>query len=72
MQKAVIKGAKKVSRPVEQRNITDHNILINTFGSSREAAIKLFNDPSKNSLINRCANGKRNSAYGYWWKFVEE
>ena len=50
----------------------NHNILINTFPSSMQAAIQLFGDKSKNSLINRCANGKKTSAYGYWWCFAEE
>lgn len=65
-------GAKKVSKAVEMRDKNDHSILLNTFNSSREAAIKLFEDASKNSLINRCANGKKKSAYGYWWCFKGE
>ena len=69
MQEAVNKGGKTISRPVEMRDIQNHNILIQTFNSSYEAAIKKFNDPQKNSLINRCANGKKKSAYGYWWCF---
>lgn len=63
-------GAKVVSKAVEQRDINNHNILYNTYPSSCAAAKALFNDSSKNSLINRCANGKKPSAYGYWWCFV--
>ncbi len=72
MQAAVEKGGKTKSRAVEQRDKNDHSILINTFPSSLQAAIQLFNDQTKNSLINRCAHGKKNSAYGYWWKFVDD
>ena len=72
MQEAVEKGGKAKARAVEQRDKNNHNILINTFPSSMQAAIQLFGDKSKNSLINRCANGKKTSAYGYWWCFAEE
>lgn len=72
MQLSVEKAAKSHSHPVEQRDKNNHNILINSFNSCTEAAIKLFNDSSKNSLINRCAQGRKKSAYGYWWKFVEK
>lgn len=66
-----IAAGRAISRAVEQRDKDNHNILIATYPSSMAAARELFNDPSKNSLINRCANGKKNSAYGYWWKFKE-
>ena len=56
------------SKAVEQRKLSDHS-LIATYPSSCAAAEALFGDKSKNSLINRCANGKRPSAYGYWWCF---
>ena len=72
MQLSVEKAAKSHSHSVEQRDKDNHNILINSFNSCTEAAIKLFNDSSKNSLINRCAQGRKKSAYGYWWKFVEK
>lgn len=68
-QKSAERGAEKVSRPVEMRDKEDHSILLGEFKSCRDAAIKMFNDPSKNSLINRCAQGKKLSAYGYWWSF---
>ena len=66
-----LKGAKIVSKAVEMRDMTNHNILIKTFDSCRQAAIQMFNDPQKNSLINRCANGKKKSAYGYFWCFKD-
>lgn len=72
MQETVEKASKIRSRAIEQRDKDNHNILINTFPSSTKAALELFNDKSKNSLINRCANGNKKSAYGYWWKFVED
>ena len=70
-QKAVDKGGKVRSKAIQQRDKNNHDILINTFPSSLQAAIQLFNDKNKNSLINRCASGKKPSAYGYWWKFVD-
>ena len=72
MQDAANKGGKVRSKAVEQRDKNDHSILINTFSSSLQAAIQLFNDKNKNSLINRCANGNKKSAYGYWWKIVDD
>lgn len=71
MQNAASKGGLTVSRKVECRDIKDHSILINTFSSSYQAAIQMFGDAQKNSLIHRCASGKRKSAYGYWWCFVD-
>jgi len=68
-QEAVEKGGQKVSKPVEQRDKNNHEILIATYPSSWAAAEALFGDTSKNSLINRCANGNKTSAYGYWWCF---
>lgn len=64
-----LQNAKKVSKPVEQRDKNNHKILIATYPSSCAAAEALFGDTSKNSLINRCANGNKTSAYGYWWCF---
>lgn len=71
MQKTAEKGAEKVSRSVEMWSL-DHSTLIKTFKSCREAAIQQFQDAQKNSLINRCANGKKLSAYGYWWRFCDK
>lgn len=71
LQNNALKGAKIVSKPVEMRDMCNHSILLKEFPSCRAAAIEMFEDASKNSLINRCANGKKLSAYGYWWKFKE-
>lgn len=65
-------GGIKVSKAVEQRDIIHHEKLISTYPSSMAASQALFGDSSKNSLINRCANGNKKSAYGYWWCFVGE
>jgi len=67
-----LKGAKIVSKAVECRDKDNHSILYNTYPSSLQAAIELFGDKSKNSLINRCANGNKPSAYGYWWCFANK
>lgn len=63
-------GGIKVSKAVEQRDILHHEKLISTYSSSMAASQALFGNSSKNSLINRCANGNKKSAYGYWWCFV--
>lgn len=55
---------------VECRDKQNHDILIASFPNCCAAAIAMFNDRSKNSLINRCAQGKKSSAYGYWWCFT--
>lgn len=65
-------GAKQRSKAVEMRDKDNHSILLGQFKSSTQAAKNLFNDYGKNSLINRCANGKKPSAYGYWWCFKGE
>lgn len=31
----------------------------------------LLDDRNKNSLISRCAKGKKKSAYGFNWKYVD-
>lgn len=64
-------ASKVTSKPVEMRDINNHNIILKTFSSSYQAAIQEFGDSTKNSLINRCARGKRKSAYGYFWTYVE-
>lgn len=66
------RASEVTSRAVEMRDKDDHNILYKTYSSSFQAAIQEFGDKQKNSLINRCAHGKRKSAYGYWWCFVEK
>ena len=71
-QKNVEQMGKNRSKAVECRDKNNHDILINTFPSSYQAAIQMFNDPQRSSLINRCANGKKASAYGYWWCFVKK
>ena len=71
-QKNVEQMGKVRSKAVECRDKNNHDILIDTFPSSYQAAIQMFNDPQRNSLINRCANGKKSSAYGYWWCFVDK
>ena len=68
-QKAAEKNSSIISKPVEMRDKNNHQIIIKTFKSCRDAAIQMFNDPQNNSLINRCANGKKASAYGYFWTF---
>ena len=71
-QEMSIKASEVTSKPVEMRDKDNHNILLKTFPSSYQAAIQEFGDASKNSLINRCARGKRLSAYGYWWCYKDD
>ena len=71
-QQAVNKAGLVHSKKIECRDKNNHNILINTFSSAYQAAIQMFNDPQKNSLIHRCAKGLKSSAYGYWWTYTQE
>lgn len=70
VEKALKNSSKATSRPVEMRDKNDHSILYKTFPSSYQAAIQQFGDASKNSYINRVAQKKKESAYGYYWCFV--
>lgn len=69
--KGCMKAAEKRSKPVQARDPKDHTRIIATFKSSSEAAKKMFGDVSKNSLINRCARGKVNNAFGLFWTYAE-
>lgn len=71
-QNQVEKMANKISRQIECRNKNNHSILIAIYPSAYQAAIQKFNDASKNSLIHRCAKGKKKSAYGYWWTYRDK
>ena len=61
----------KNSKKIECRDKNNHDILINTFLSTREAARQMFNDMTKQSLISACARGKKPSAYGYYWCYID-
>ncbi len=69
--KGCMKAVEKRSRPVQARDPKDHTRIIATFKSSSEAARKMYGDVSKNSLINRCARGKVNNAFGFFWTYAE-
>lgn len=69
--KGCMKAVEKRSRPVQARDPKDHTHIIATFKSSSDAAKKMFGDVSKNSLINRCARGKVNNAFGLFWTYAE-
>lgn len=62
------KGKRK---PVYQINKKTNQIL-NWFESCSDAAIKLFGNQRHNAHINDAASGKRKTAYGYKWCFVED
>lgn len=65
-------NSKKNAKPIEQRDKKNHLKLIAIYPSACEASRQLFNgDETKNSLISKCANGTRSSAYGYWWCFTK-
>lgn len=64
------KASQARSRAVEMRDKNNHDILIKTYPNGRQAAIQEFGDARKNNHISECANGKRPSAYGYFWTFV--
>ncbi len=69
--KGCVNAALKRSRPVQARDPKDHAHIIATFKSSSEAAREMFGDVSKNSLINRCARGKVDNAFGFFWTYAE-
>lgn len=63
---AAITNARSVC--VEMRDVKDHDILLGVFSSISNAAREVFGDIEKKN-IGACAKGKRNSAYGYFWRF---
>lgn len=66
-----VMAAKQVrEKAIAQCDAKDHDKIIQTFSSSSEAAHIVCGDVSKNSLITRCANGKKPTAYGFFWKWV--
>jgi hypothetical protein len=69
--KGCINAAKKRSRPVQARDLKNRNCIIATFKSSSDAAREMFGDVSKNSLINICARGKVDNAFGFFWTYAE-
>lgn len=56
--------AKKIAK------CTKDGKIIKTYDCIREALIEM-NLPLKRADISRCAKGKRKSAYGFCWKYVE-
>ena len=59
-------------KPIEQRDMNNHDILIATYSSAEEAIISLFGEYNKNKKrqIQKCARNENKSAYGYWWKYI--
>lgn len=70
--KAAKKSADINSKAIEMRDKDNHSILYQVFRNAEDAAEELFNDRTKGSSIRRCARGVRNSAYGYYWTFVDK
>ena len=58
-------------RPVYQLDIHT-NEIIGWYESCSDTAIKCFNNRRHNGHINDVVNGKRKSAYGYKWCYVDE
>lgn len=65
------KARQALCKSVEMRDKNNHNILLKTYPSSRQAAIQEFGDITKESGIAACARGKQNSAYGYFWTHID-
>lgn len=57
-------------KPIEQYSLD--GVYINTFPNATVAAESLGKGRSESNNIRTCANGKRKSAYGYRWKFVNK
>ena len=69
--KTLKRMVQSLSRQVEMRDKDDHSILLGVFPSVNQAAIRVFGDKKKNGTIHNCCNGKRLSAYGYYWCFTD-
>lgn len=69
----------KFHRTVGMYDKTDHSILINTFLSTGDASQYLIDNNitsstkvrGVNSHIVHVCNGQRESAYGYWWQYLD-
>lgn len=63
-------GGKSVSSKKVAMFDKDSEVLINTFGSAREASRWLCKEGGHTNISLVC-NGKRQTAYGYKWKYLE-
>ena len=69
-QKKAIEKARRInSKAVAMVDLKSGDIC-KIYESSSQASLEMFGTAKKNSLINRCAHGKRPSAYGYKWLFI--
>lgn len=67
---AIKTGLRKYVKAIEQYTLDGE--LINIFTSSAEAGEFLGRGRRTNTNILNCCKGKRNTAYGYKWKYKEE
>lgn len=72
LNKMTVLAKEKNLKPIEQRDMNNHDILIATYSSAEEAIISLFGEYNKNKKrqIQKCARNENKSAYGYWWKYI--
>lgn len=69
-QKKAIEKARRInSKAVAMVDIKSEAVC-KIYESSTQASLEMFGTTKNNSLINRCAHGKRASAYGYKWLFI--
>lgn len=67
--KAVEKARRINSKAVAMVDMKSGDVC-KIYESSNQASLEMFGTVKNNSLINRCAHGKRVSAYGYKWMFI--
>ena len=67
--KAVEKARRINSKAVAMVDMKSGDVC-KIYESSTQASLEMFGTTKNNSPINRCAHGKRPSAYGYKWIFI--
>ena len=69
LEKAIEKARRINSKAVAMVDMKSEDVC-KIYESSTQASLEMFGTTKNNSLINRCAHGKKPSAYGYKWLFI--
>lgn len=59
--------ASELSKSVEMRAADNHSVLLATFDSMSDASVFVTGSRAGRKNIGACVNGRRESAYGYYW-----
>lgn len=68
--KAMRALASELSKAVEMRAVEDHSVLLARFDSMSDASVFVTGSSSGRKNIGACVNGRRKSAYGYYWSLA--